>query len=107
VRSLVTADNSLLYVSNFNGNSVSIYSIDDGKLIETVPVGARPDALALNPSEQYLLVIDSGSGDVAVVRNDGDVKPPRKSFILFTMIPVGLDPRQIVVKAFMLRKPPE
>jgi len=29
-----------------------------------------------------------------------------KSFILFTMVPVGLDPRQIVVKAFMLRKPP-
>ncbi len=107
VRSIVSDDNSLLYVSNFNGNSVSIYAIDDGKLLQAVPVGTRPDALALTPSQQYLLVVDSGSGDVSVVRNDGDVKPPRKSFILFTMVPVGLDPRQIVVKAFMLRKPPE
>jgi len=106
VRSIVTADNSLLYISNFNGNSISIYSIDDGKLLQTVPVGDKPDALALTPSQQYLLVVDSGSGDVSVVRYDGNVRPPMKSFILFTMVPVGLDPRQIVVKAFMLRKPP-
>src|SRR5260370_42228213 len=106
VHSIVTADNSLLYISNFNGNSTSIYSIDDGKLLQTVPVGDKPDALALTPSQQYLLVVDSGSGDVSVVRYDGNVRPPMKSFILFTMVPVGLDPRQIVVKAFVLRKPP-
>ncbi|HZR27723.1 MAG TPA: hypothetical protein VFA71_03000, partial [Terriglobales bacterium] len=65
------------------------------------PVGEKPDAMAFTPSQQYLLVVDSGSGDVSVIRYDEKAKPPLKPYILFTMVPVGLDPRQIVVKAFM------
>ena len=33
VRGLVSADNSLLYVSDFSAGRVGVYSIDDGKLI--------------------------------------------------------------------------
>lgn len=102
VRSLVSADNSLLYVSNFKSDSVAVYSIDNGKLVSTIHVGRNPEALAFTPDQHYLLVIDSGSGDVAVIRNDREIN----AYILFTMVPVGLEPRQIAVKAFVLRKPP-
>src|SRR5262249_18766896 len=102
VRSMVSADNSLLYVSNFRSDSVAVYSIDNGKLVDVVQVGRNPDALAFTPDQHYLLVVNSGSGDVAVIRNDRDIN----AYILFTMVPVGLEPRQIAVKAFILRKPP-
>ena len=104
VRSIVNADNSLLYVSNFKGNSVSIYSIDDGKLLQTISVGGKPDALAFTPDQHYLLVVDSGSGDVSVIRHDSSLSMGH-AHILFTMVPVGLEPRQIAVKAFMMPKP--
>lgn len=104
VRSLVNADNSLLYVSNFKGNCVSIYSIDDGKLLQTISVGGKPDALAFTPDQHYFLVVDSGSGDVSVIRHDSSLSMGH-AHILFTMVPVGLEPRQIAVKAFMMPKP--
>ena len=101
VRSVISADDSLLYVSSFASNSVAIYDIDRGKLVQTIQVGEHPDALAFTPSGHYLLVADSGSGDVAVIRHDAQVN----ANLLFTMIPVGLEPRQIAIKNFMLRKP--
>ena len=67
-RGLVTADNSRLYVSNFGSNTVAVYDIDMGKLIATLPVGSHPDGLALSQSENYLLVLDSQSGDVTVIQ---------------------------------------
>jgi YVTN family beta-propeller protein len=103
VRSVVSADNSLLYTSSFGANSVSIYSIDDGKLLQTIQVGSKPDALAFTPDQRFLLVADSGSGDVAVIRRDQKTG----GNVLFTMVPVGLEPRQIAIKDFMLRKPPQ
>ena len=81
---------------------MAVYSIDDGRLVQTIPVGARPDALAFTPNGRYLLVVDSGSGDVAVIRRDSQLN----AHLLFTMVPTGLEPRQIAVKNFVLRKPP-
>ena len=102
VRSIVSPDNSLLYVSSFGSNQIAVYGIDDGRLVQTIPVGARPDALVFTPNGHYLLVVDSGSGDVAVIRRDSQLN----ANLLFTMVPTGLEPRQIAVKNFMLRKPP-
>jgi YVTN family beta-propeller protein len=98
----VTSDNSLLYVSNFGSDNVSVYAIDEGRVIDSVPVGSRPDGLALTPNEDHLLVVDTKSGDVAVVRT---VKTSDNSKIsaaraLVTVIPVGDQPNDIVVKAF-------
>ena len=42
VRSLVSADNSLLYVANFHSQYVAIYSIDESKYIGSVHVGDGP-----------------------------------------------------------------
>jgi YVTN family beta-propeller protein len=97
VRGLVNADNSLLYVSNFGAGRVIIYGIDDGKRIgEGVKVGEGPDALAFNSSGHLLLVVDSQSGDIAVVRTANPAS-------LLTLFPAGRGPNDIVVKAFLVR----
>ena len=100
VRGVVSADNSLLYVSNFGSGSVSVYSIQNGKFLKSIAVGRQPDAIALQPAingkQYFLLVVDSKSNDVAVIF----ANPDKPAWSLFTMIPVGIEPRQIAVKAF-------
>jgi YVTN family beta-propeller protein len=105
-RGIVTTDNSRLYVSNFGSNTVAVYDIDIGKMIATLPVGSHPDGLALSQSQNYLLVLNSGSGDVTVIQK----RTPKKKFepgeySLLTMIPVGVQPNNIVVKSFVLGTP--
>lgn len=95
VRGLVSADNSLLYVSDFSAGRVGVYSIDDGKLIGPgVRVGEGPDALAFSGSGHFLLVVNAQSGDIAVVRTS--------NLSLFTLFPAGRGPNDIVVKAFLV-----
>src|SRR5271157_5142832 len=53
VRGIVSSDNSLLYVSNFGSDTVSVYAIDQGRVIGAVQVGSHPDALALTPDEEH------------------------------------------------------
>jgi YVTN family beta-propeller protein len=108
VRGLVTADNSRLYVSDSGSNTVATYDIDSGTLVRpAIPfVGGHPDGLALSQNQNYLLVLDSQSGDVMVIQR----RVPRKKFetgeySLLTMIPVGLQPNDIVVKWFVLAGP--
>jgi DNA-binding beta-propeller fold protein YncE len=93
-------------MSNFGSNTVSVYAIDEGRVIDAVQVGNHPDALALTPDEGHLLVADSGSGDLAVVRT---VKTRENSKIsadraLQTLIPVGKRPNDVVIKAFTVGK---
>jgi YVTN family beta-propeller protein len=96
VRGLVSADNSLLYVSDFGSGRVSIYSIDDGRLIRPgVKVGEGPDAMAFAASGHFLLVADAQSGDIAVVRTANPAS-------LLTLLPAGRSPNDIVVKAFLV-----
>ena len=98
VRGLVSADNSLLYVSNFSAGRVIIYGIDDGKRIgEGVKVGEGPDALAFSASGRFLLVVNAQSGDIAVMRIGSNPAS------LLTLFPAGKAPNDIVVKAFLVR----
>ena len=104
-RGVVTLDNSRLYVTNFGSNSVAVYDIDMGRRIATLTVGSRPDGLALTPDQNYLLVLDTQSGDVTVIQK----RKPRRTletteYSLLTLIPVGVQPNAIVVKAFMASK---
>ena len=105
-RGVVTLDSSRLYLTNFGSNSVVVYDIDVGRRIDTLTVGSRPDGLALTPDENYLLVLDTQSGDVTVIQK----RRPRRTletseYSLLTLIPVGMQPNAIVVKAFMATKP--
>jgi YVTN family beta-propeller protein len=95
VRGLVSADNALLYVANFQSQYVTVYAINDGRLSSpSIHVGDGPSALAFSSSGLLLFVVDSRSGDVAVVRT--------ASRSLFTLLPAGRAPNAIAVKAFNL-----
>jgi DNA-binding beta-propeller fold protein YncE len=106
VRGIVTADSSLLKEANFGSNAVAVYCIDAGRVIGTVSVGDRPDALALTSNEDFLLVLDSESDDVAVVRmkklaTTSKISAPRA---LYTLVGVGIHPNDIAVKSFSVRE---
>jgi YVTN family beta-propeller protein len=95
---IVSRDNSTLWVSNFAADSISIYSIDDGRLVGSVHTGAAPEVLAFSADEHLLLATDAHSGDVAVIRTQGNQGPT-----LFTILPAGGSPNDIVVKAIKQR----
>jgi YVTN family beta-propeller protein len=96
VYGLVSRDNSLIYVSDFHSQEVTIYAIDDGRRAGSIHVGNGPSAMAFSAAGHLLFVVDSGSGDVAVVRTSS-----RSLFTpLFTLLPTGRGPNAIVDKAF-------
>ncbi len=97
---LVSPDNLLLYVGNYHSQYVGIYSINDGQRLASVRVGDGPSALALSAAGNLLFVVDSRSGDVAVVRTAAF--SPSSTYALSTLIPAGRDPNAIVDKAFKL-----
>lgn len=95
VRAVVSGDNSTLWVSNFGADAITLWSIDDGRLGASVHTGSAPDALAFSADEHLLLVADARSGDVSVIRTQGKAGPA-----LFTILPSGGSPNDIVTKAF-------
>jgi YVTN family beta-propeller protein len=102
VRGLVSSDNSMLYIANFRSQWVTVYAPEDGRRIASIHVGDGPSALAFSSNGYLLFVVDTRSGDVAVVRT-GDVAVVRTGFrSLFTLIPTGRAPNAIAVKAFKL-----
>jgi YVTN family beta-propeller protein len=94
---IVSRDNSLLYVANARSDEVTVYSIDDGRRLggPGIHVGDGPSAMAFSAEGHLLLVVDSRSGDVAVVRTFTQS--------LFTMLSAGRGPNAIAVKAFTVQ----
>jgi YVTN family beta-propeller protein len=101
-RAVIGMDNSRLYASNFGSDSLAVYDIDLGRLIATMAVGSRPDGLALSPDQRYVLVLDTQAGDVTVIQKRAPRKLEPTEYSLLTMIPVGVQPNGIAVKAFMV-----
>ena len=101
VYSIVSGDNGTLWVSNFRADSLNLWSIDDGQMAGSVRTGRAPDTLAFSADAQQhlLLAADAHSGDVSVIRTDLKNGPA-----LFTILPAGASPNDIVVKA-MPHKP--
>ena len=101
---VVNADNSTLWISNFNASSLGVYSIDDGKLIHTVHVGDGPDQLAFSANGFLLLAVDTRSEDVSVVRTQSYApNGAAQAGALFTILPAGKHPNGIAVKAFKVK----
>jgi YVTN family beta-propeller protein len=63
--------------------------IENRKVVAAVQVGKRPTKVALTPDEQLLLVVNSSSSDVALIRT------AQRS--LLTVVPVGRGPADVVV----------
>ena len=86
-----------LFVANRQSGDVSILDITKRRLIAVTPVGAEPGNITITPDDSYALVLNQGSGDMAVLRIPNitravsDYRRARKGPI-FRMIPVGSKP---------------
>jgi YVTN family beta-propeller protein len=87
---------SYLLVANPSTNSVTVINIDDRRLVSVVEVGQSPREILITPDNQYALVLNEKSGDLAVIRLYSLDNPQRthryKSAALFTLVPVGAKP---------------
>jgi len=102
-----TSPSSYLMLTNPEADGVTVLDVDSGKLVAVVEVGKGPTAIVITPDKQYALVLNQGSGDMAVIwlrtlagNQVGGVRVKRyKSAPLFTMVPVGEGPVSAAVVA--------
>lgn len=86
-----------LFVANPASAVVSILDIETSKVLMVTPVGAEPSYIAITPDDQYALVLNRTSGDMAVIRIPNVTSAAReqrrwRTGPLFMMIPVGSRP---------------
>jgi len=70
--------------------------------LRPIPVGQAPATCHLSPGGDVLLVVDTASNDLAVIRTktaqtSAVLGPPQSPM---TLIPVGARPRDLAVKIF-------
>jgi len=81
-----------LLVTNPETNTVTALDIGTRRLAAVVNVGREPRHILVTPDRQYALVLNEGSGDLAVIRIASLAARRYKSAPLFTLIPVGEKP---------------
>lgn len=91
----------LLFVASPPSGDVSILSIATRKVIAVVPVGTDPGFIRVTANDQYALVLNRKSGDVAILSVPAitQKKNRYKTAALLTVIPVGSRPVSAVVRA--------
>jgi YVTN family beta-propeller protein len=87
-----SAPDQKLYVSDSAAGRVIPIAIDVRQAGRPIPVGQNPRTCLLTPGGDILLVVDTTSNDLAVIR--------AKTSSLITLIPVGARPRDIAIKVF-------
>ena len=88
---------------------VTVLDVETGKLVALVQVGSEPRQIVITPDNEYALVLNEKSGDMAVIRIfslggnqvGGERVKRYKSAPLFTMIPVGERPVSAAVVALI------
>ncbi|HEV8147812.1 MAG TPA: YncE family protein [Bryobacteraceae bacterium] len=92
----MAASTSFLFLASPQFGDVSILNIGNRKVIGSVTVGSDPGCIAITPDDQFALVLNRKSGDVAVIRVGGITGTERarrfKMASLLTVIPVGSRP---------------
>jgi hypothetical protein len=94
-----------LFVASASGSDVCILDINSRKMIGIVEVGQRPSFIAITPDDQYALVLNEGSEDMAVIRiatiqqrlGNAAVMRGKAAASLFTMLPVGSKPIEAAI----------
>jgi DNA-binding beta-propeller fold protein YncE len=98
-----------LMVANPQSNTVTVLDFENsGKLVAAVQVGQQPGQIVLTPArqgqDQYALVLNEGSGDLAVIRvNTLANSDPLRRYQprpVFTLIPIGEKPVSAAVVTF-------
>ncbi|HZU26897.1 MAG TPA: hypothetical protein VFA04_15335 [Bryobacteraceae bacterium] len=90
---------TLLFVANSKSGDVSILNIDSRRVIAMAPAGANPACITITPDNQYALVLNQDSGDMAVLWIPGITRSRLRTAPLLTMIPVGSRPVSAAVLA--------
>jgi DNA-binding beta-propeller fold protein YncE len=84
-----------LFVASSNGSDLTILNVENRKVIGILEVGLQPRFIAITPDNQYALVLNVGSNDMAVIRITA-IHPTwdglRNGVALFTLLPVGSRP---------------
>lgn len=89
-----SADPFDLFVASRRAANLTVLDADNRKILGILPVGLSPCYITVTPDSQYALVLDEGSGDLAVVRipdihrNHG----LRNGIALFRLLNVGNKP---------------
>lgn len=93
---MVAGDVPLLLVANPESDRVTALDPNTtGKsLVTVVDVGQEPRRILMTPDNEYALVLNRRSGDLAVIRRISlsNGKPFRRPTAVFTMVPVGDEP---------------
>ncbi|MBV9082764.1 MAG: hypothetical protein JOZ62_08825 [Acidobacteriaceae bacterium] len=94
----MACSDTYLFIANGSGSDVSVMIVRTRQVIGVVQVGQRPSFITITPDEQYALVLDEGSGDMAVIRvgairaTDPAHFREKSAASLFTMLAVGEKP---------------
>jgi len=92
---VMACSESYLFVASASGSDLAVLRVDTRKLVGLVQVGQRPAYVTLTPDGQYVLVLNEGSGDLAVIRVGAIRAIREKTGVgLFTLLPVGERPIQ-------------
>lgn len=88
-----------LFVANPKSGDVSILDIVKARVVAVAPVGTDPGYITITPDDRYALVLNRGSGDIAVLRIENITRAASDSYLkrsrkgpIFMMIPVGSKP---------------
>ncbi len=87
-----------LFVTNPQAGQVTILNIATRKVMAVAPVGADPGTVVITPDNQFALVLNRKSGDMAVLLIQSAAKRTKFPAALLTMIPVGSNPVSAVVR---------
>jgi len=93
-----------LFVANPKSGDVSILDIESTNVVAVTPVGTEPSYITVTPDDQYALVLNQASGDMAVIRVPNVTRAINeqrrsKKGPLFMLIPVGSKPVSAAVVA--------
>jgi hypothetical protein len=95
----MAASRAFLFVANPPSGGVSILEINSRRVIAVASVGTDPGFITVTPDDQYALVLNRSSGDIAVLRVGAITKNRDRRASLLTVIPVGSRPVSAVVRA--------
>lgn len=97
---MACAGNTYLLIASASGSDVSILTVARRRMVGIVEVGQKPSYIAITPDNQYALVLNEASGDMAVIHvssiqdklSDAAKRRGKAGASLFTMLAVGNQP---------------
>ncbi len=87
----------MLFIANPESGGVTVMDIRRHRIRAVVPVGQRPCRIVVTPDNNFALALNEQSGDIAVIRVDAMGGRRLKAAPLFTLIPVGSAPVDVIV----------